>query len=94
MIQEDQVHQDQKGASSGSSSSSNSSGSSNRSNSGSSNSPGSNGGPNKTVNPKKTNFINKNVTGKGVINGNKQQNAKNTVQPLIYTRIYNYQRNQ
>ncbi len=76
------------GSSSGSSSgtSSGSSGSS----SGSSNSPGSNGGPNSAVNSDKTNVINKNISGKGVTHGNIQDKAKNIIQPLINTRIFNY----
>lgn len=82
--------------STGASSSGTSSGSSgsSSSNSGSSDSPGSNGGPNSAVNSKKTNVINKNLTGKGVTHGNIQQKAKNIVQPLINTRIHNYPRNQ
>jgi len=71
------------------SSSSGTSGSSS-SDSGTANSPGSNGGPNKAKNSKKTNVINKNVTGKGVNHGNIQQKAKSIIQPLINTRIYNY----
>ena len=70
-----------------------SSGTSSGSNSGSSNSPGSNGGPNSAVNSKKTNVINKNITGKGVTHGNIQQKAKNIVQPLINTKIHNYPKN-
>ena len=84
---------------SGSSSSSRSSGSSSSgssgsssSDSGSSNSPGSNGGPNKAKNSKKTNVVNKNVSGKGVNHGNIQQKAKNIIQPLINTRIHNYEK--
>ncbi|MFD0963227.1 RHS repeat-associated core domain-containing protein [Pseudofulvibacter geojedonensis] len=82
------------GASSGSasgSSSGKSSGGSSGSSSPSSNSPGSNGGPNSAVNSEKTNVINKNITGKGVTHGNIQQKAQNIIQPLINTRINNYQ---
>lgn len=51
------------------------SGSSNKSKSGSSNSPGSSGGPNKASNAKKTNVVNKDVSGAGVNHGNVQQKA-------------------
>ncbi|MFO0453212.1 MAG: hypothetical protein ACK52I_31895, partial [Pseudomonadota bacterium] len=72
--------------------SSNSSSGSSSSNSGSSNFPGSNGGPNTAADPNKTNVVNKNVTGPGVTHGNIQQKTQNIIQPLVNTRIHNYEK--
>lgn len=69
------------GSTSGTSSSS--SGSSNKSKSGSSNSPGSNGGPNKAADSKKTNVVNRNITGAGTNHGNIQDKAKKIIQPEL-----------
>ncbi len=75
------------GATSNSTSGSNSSGSSNKSKSGSSNSPGSSGGPNKASNSKKTNVVNKDVSGAGVNHGNVQQKASNIINPVINSTV-------
>ena len=75
------------GATSKSTSGSNSSGSSNKSKSGSSNSPGSSGGTNKASNSKKTNVVNKNVSGAGVNHGNVQQKASSIINPVINSTV-------
>jgi RHS repeat-associated protein len=75
------------GATSNSTSGSNGSGSSNKSKSGSSNSPGSSGGPNKASNSKKTNVVNKDVSGAGVNHGNVQQKASNIINPVINSTV-------
>lgn len=75
------------GATSNSTSGSNSSGSSNKSKSGSSNSPGSSGGPNKASNSKKTNVVNRDISGTGVNHGNVQQKAKDIINPVINSTV-------